>query len=160
MKVIDNFLSSYHLNQLHFVVMGDRFPWFYNQTTTTFGVQCPRYTHMIYRDPSISPTSKYFSLFDVFSSKLKVKKLSRIMINSMLPSFLVSKNTGFHIDQFPCSQTAIYYLNTNNGYTKFKGYGKVKCVENRMVIFDSKLQHAAFTSTESRRITVNFNYEG
>ena len=56
--------------------------------------------------------------------------------------------------------TAIYYLNTNNGYTKFKKGGKVKSVENRMVVFDSTFEHAAVTSTNvDRRLVVNFNYE-
>ena len=160
MEVIDNFLPSYYLKQIQSSLMDDRFAWFYNQTTTSFGVARPRYTHMIYRDPEVGSPSKYFSLFDIFREKIGVIKWYRIMVNSMLPSFLFSRNTGFHIDGFPCSKTAIYYLNTNNGYTKFKGHGKVECVENRMVIFDSNLKHAAFTSTESRRITVNFNYEG
>ena len=55
--------------------------------------------------------------------------------------------------------TAILYINTNNGWTKFKGGGKIKCVENRIVIFDSNIQHAGFTCTDKKRkVVVNFNY--
>ena len=54
---------------------------------------------------------------------------------------------------------AIYYINTNNGWTKFKGGCKVKCVENRMVIFDSNIKHCGFTCTnENRKVVINFNY--
>ena len=56
--------------------------------------------------------------------------------------------------------TAILYINTNNGYTKFKKGGKVKSVANRVVIFDSNLEHMGYACTnEKRRIVVNFNYE-
>ena len=50
-------------------------------------------------------------------------------------------------------------MNTCNGYTKLKKGGKVKSVANRMLIFDSDLEHAGFTCTdEQNRVVVNFNY--
>ena len=57
--------------------------------------------------------------------------------------------------------TAIFYLNTCNGYTKFRKSGKkIKTVANRMVIFDSNLEHAAFSQTDEKvRVVINFNYE-
>ena len=46
------------------------------------------------------------------------------------------------------------------GWTQFKKGGKVKCVENRMVIFDSNLEHTGFSCTDQKRkVVVNFNYE-
>ena len=55
--------------------------------------------------------------------------------------------------------TSILYLNTNNGWTAIKGYGKVERVANRMVIFDSNLQHSGVTCTDkNRRVVINFNY--
>ena len=51
-------------------------------------------------------------------------------------------------------------LNTCNGYTKFKKSGKVKSVANRMVIFDSNLEHQGVTCTDKkRRVVINFNYD-
>ena len=56
--------------------------------------------------------------------------------------------------------TSIFYLNTNNGWTQFKKGGKVKCVENRLVTFDSNLEHAGVTCTDQKRkVVINFNYE-
>ena len=67
---------------------------------------------------------------------------------------------GYHIDGYDCSHTSIYYVNTNNGYTKFKKGGKVKSVENRMVIFDSDDWHQGFTCTDQqRRVLINFNFD-
>ena len=58
------------------------------------------------------------------------------------------------------SYTAIYYVNTNNGYTLFKdGNLKVDSVGNRIVIFDScKLHKAVSCTDEKRRVVINFNY--
>jgi hypothetical protein len=54
----------------------------------------------------------------------------------------------------------VYYINTNNGWTEFKKGGKVKSVENRMLIFDSSLEHMGVTCTDQKsRVVINFNYE-
>ena len=74
---------------------------------------------------------------------------------------------GFHVDGFDKdngyegdSLTAIYYINTCNGYTEFKTGEKVKSVSNRMVIFDSELEHQGVTATDDkRRVLINFNYK-
>ena len=51
-------------------------------------------------------------------------------------------------------------MNTCNGWTEFEKGGKVKSVENRIVIFDSNLKHQGVTCTnEQRRVLINFNYE-
>ena len=67
--------------------------------------------------------------------------------------------SAFHRDVDNCI-TAIYYVNTNNGYTEFESNGmKVNSVENRLVIFDSNEKHRAVTATDtSRRSVINFNY--
>ena len=57
-------------------------------------------------------------------------------------------------------KTAILYLNTNNGYTKFEDGNKVLSEENRLVIFDGKLKHWGSTNScsEPYRIVFNLNY--
>ena len=50
-------------------------------------------------------------------------------------------------------------MNTNNGKTIFKHGEEVNSVANRMVIFDSNLEHAATSHTDEKtRVVVNFNY--
>ena len=42
----------------------------------------------------------------------------------------------------------------------FKKGGKVKSVANRMVIFNSSLEHTGFSCTDEKiRIVINFNWE-
>ena len=86
-------------------------------------------------------------------------------------------NEKVHVD-YPNMKTAAFYINTNNGYTKFRrewgdwavvnGYPEdpdheriVESRSNRMVIFDSNLEHSGYTCTDEKvRVLVNFNYEG
>ena len=55
--------------------------------------------------------------------------------------------------------TSILYMNTNNGWTEIQGGGKIDCVENRAVTFNSNLMHSGYTCTDQKRkIVINFNY--
>ena len=67
---------------------------------------------------------------------------------------------GMHCDvSVPLSYTAIFYCNTNNGYTEFKDGDKVPSVANSMVIFPSYMEHTGTTCTDKRsRININMNY--
>ena len=56
------------------------------------------------------------------------------------------------------SKTAVYYVNSNDGYTKFEG-NKIESVANRMIVFDSRINHTGTTCTNTkRRLVINFNY--
>ena len=59
-------------------------------------------------------------------------------------------------------KTAIFYVNSNNGYTEFQIGRKRKVVKsksNHIVMFDSAIKHRAVSQTNSdRRIVINLNY--
>ena len=55
--------------------------------------------------------------------------------------------------------TSIFYLNSNNGGTKFEDGTFVNSVSNRMVTFDCSLKHAPVSCTDSdRRVVASINY--
>ena len=162
MKVIDNFLPEYQFKQIQSTMIGEDFPWYFNDYICG-NPKLYQFTHTFYKKkpPRNGISSTYYSLFDFCQTKLSVKYLHRIKAN-LNPRTIFHRNTGWHIDYSnePPIKTSILYLNTNNGYTEIKGYGKVKSVANRMVIFDSNVKHAGVTCTdEKRRVVVNFNYE-
>jgi len=165
MQVIDNFLPEYQFKQLQSVILSLDFPWHYNDWIVNPNDGQYQFYHTIYNIGE-GIRSEYYSLFDFTQQKLGVKRLDRIKINLNPKRFLPLKG-GYHTDQrrsdepVPQHQkTAVLYLNTCNGYTKFKKGGKIKSVENRMVIFDSNLEHTGVTCTdEKRRVIVNFNYD-
>ena len=70
---------------------------------------------------------------------------------------------GFHIDykeKIPSNAiTSIFYVNTNNGYTKFEDGTIVESVANRLVAFPANIKHRGVSQTnEETRILINFNY--
>ena len=68
---------------------------------------------------------------------------------------------GFHTDTPLKHNTAIFYLNTNNGYTKFKDGTVVDTIANRLVVFDSNLLHSGFSQTDKKASgVINLNYIG
>ena len=98
-----------------------------------------------------------FYIIDPVLSYLNCQELKRVKANLNIKT-LFHRKSGYHID-WENVTTAVYYLNTNNGWTEFEKGGKVKSVANRIVIFDSNLKHQGVTCTdEKRRVVLNFNY--
>ena len=66
---------------------------------------------------------------------------------------------GLHVDtQRRGALTAIYYLNTNNGYTLFEDGTRVASVANRMVVFNAELRHTGASCTDTAtRLVLNLN---
>ena len=66
---------------------------------------------------------------------------------------------GFHRDHPWRGKTSVYYLNDNDGYTKFQNGQVVESKANRAVIFDSPELHTGSTQTdEYARYVVNLNW--
>ena len=158
-KVVDNFLPEYQFKQIQDMLIEKDpiFPWYYNDDICYENDGKFQFTHTFYNHND-GTKSYYYSLLDACQNKLGVKKLVRIKAN-LNTRTLFHRKTGWHYD-FEDMTTSILYLNTNNGWTAIKGYGKVENVANRMVIFDSNLQHSGVTCTDqNRRVMINFNYE-
>ena len=170
MKVIDNFLPDYQFKQIQSIFLGNLFPWYWNETIVFpeddgYHPKDYQFTHTLFDifppwNGSDSDFYQYVENSSIFSL-LGVNELKRIKMN-LTPRSMFNKSSGWHIDYegYPeVKNTAVYYLNTCNGYTKFKKGGKVKSVANRMVIFDSQLYHQGYTCTDQkRRVVMNFNW--
>ena len=167
-EIIDNFLPDYYFKQLQTRLLGTYMTWFYNPyilnehmgKNKTF-----QFMHLFYDiRPEYNGETPVYSLvkdsFNIIQQKLNVTRLYRIKANLRPKSFFNRSGGGYHTDGFDCSHTSIYYINTNNGYTKFKNNGKVKSVENRMVVFPSNLEHQGYTCSDKlKRVVINFNYD-
>ena len=164
MEVVDNFLEPYYFDQLYTVLMEEEIPWYYNDCKvrgeSTDGDGLYQFIHGFYHFKRGGVVSDGFDIFERILYKLRIKELYRIKAN-LTPRTKSHDHSGWHVDfpSLPVGKTAIFYMNTNNGWTKFKKGGRVKSVANRIVIFDSNLEHAGVTCTdEKRRVVVNFNY--
>ena len=107
------------------------------------------------------PNSPYWeNIFPIFN-KLDVQKVikAKVDITTRTPEVYENK---FHVD-FPQKieghKTAIYYINTNDGYTIFESGEKVNSVGNRIVIFDGQLRHCGTSCTaQNIRCVLNINF--
>ena len=155
-EVHDDFLPQEHFKQLQSNLLGDRMWWFFNNFKVKKEDDEYQFINVFYSESG--PTSSYFMIEPIISF-LKPKKIHRIKanLNTRTPSH---RRSAYHTDGFPCNTTSILYVNTHNGSTFFKKGGKIKCIENRLVTFDSKLEHAGVTCTdEQRKVLINFNYD-
>ena len=161
-EVIDNFLPNHQFYKLQSLLMGAEFDWYYNDGVTHPDDGLYQFIHTFYK---WSPTSSFqlptssFQWIEPYLSFFNMKKIYRVKSNLQLGT-ASHRKAGYHIDNIPCSTTAILYMNTCNGGTEFKKGGIIKSVANRVVIFDSTLEHRSVTCTdEKRRIVINFNYD-
>ena len=105
--------------------------------------------------------SQYFDILLPLLEKINPKALVRIRANCNTITDRIIEH-GYHTDVPSGANciTSIFYLNTNNGYTKFKEDGSiVNSVANRLLTFPSDTKHTSTTTTDvTQRIVINFNY--
>lgn len=166
-EVIDNFLDrDFFLSIKETLLYKKNFPWYigsvldeeYMDSSGCFPNKETNFQffHSFYR--SIYPTSDYIYLITPIIDKIDPLSLLRIKANLTMKT---NKNieTGYHFDTDYICKVAVFYVNSNNGYTIFKNGEKIQSVENRIVIFDSNNEHSASTCTdEMARCVINFNY--
>ena len=161
-KVVDNFLDKKVFKEIQKGILENTyFPWYFSNYTDYLGekgLAKGKYIHTFYENNNSN--SKYYSLLLPIIEKLKCVSLIKIKINSTNYSNKIIEGT-YHVDnKHKGTTTAVYYINTNDGYTKFKkNKKKISSVENRMVIFNSNTEHLGTTTTNTkRRVVLNFNY--
>ena len=165
MRVIDNFIPQDQFQYIQNVMLGPNLTWNYNDGIV--GSDDPpgsfQFTHTFYAAHGVSPypdkmiKSSWLSILDPVVRQLGGSGW-RIKAN-MGPRTTEIRRNKFHID-FPNIETAVYFINNNNGWTEFENGDKVESVENRIVIFDSNTMHTGTTCTDQKvRVLINFNYE-
>jgi hypothetical protein len=162
-QIIDNFLSKNYFKKLQEILFSDKINWFYKDylVEKTNKKEQFFFSHCFYNNNKIQ-SPLFELLLSQCISLLNPKSLIEIRANLTFKQNKLTRS-DYHVDRpFPC-KTAILYLNTCNGYTLLKYNKKLKKInskENRMLIFDSQIEHAAVLQTDSkRRIVINFNYE-
>jgi hypothetical protein len=168
-KIKDNCLSDNDYEEIKNSILptssepSNFFPWFYSPIVTYESDMDKNNFYFIHNVMSIynqAPIiSNFYDKFIHIINLLDIRALIRIR------AILYTKTTdpclhGFHLD-YPDrdSKVAIFYLNTNNGWTEFEDGRKVNSVGNRLVTFPNNLRHSSVSQTdESARVVINFNY--
>lgn len=167
MIITDNFLERADFEKIKKFITGDYFPWYVNPFILYSGESFDnvdhkdyhfQFTHKFYNN--YIPQSDFLDLLEPIINKLNASAILRIKANCNTITHKHMFHECMHND-IPnfTGKTAIYYINTNNGYTLFNNGEKVDAVENRLVVFDSDRMHTGISSTDtSFRYVINFNY--
>jgi hypothetical protein len=166
-NILDDYLDAQTFKLMQDQLLSDDFPWFGGAVLgdgpgAELGVEEKynfQFTHMFYMNPyTVHPTVEIIKpLIDSLSPLVLIK--AKANLNPVTP-FQIEH--GFHIDivtEIPAMYTAVFYLNTNNGYTKFEDGTTVESIANRLVIFPTELMHTGSTCTDVKaRCVLNLNF--
>tara|TARA_Y100001951_G_scaffold99196_1_gene100901 strand:+ start:37 stop:612 length:576 start_codon:yes stop_codon:yes gene_type:complete len=165
--VIDNFLPQKEFEELQTTLMkpnpesNENIEWIY---ASTIGYENEpknwKYFYMVSKiyDQGIIISPYIFKKIIPVLEHLNVKAIVRIKANLYPNSEKVHEHEK-HTDYDFSHKTALFSLNTCNGYTKLKDGTKIDSVANRVLLFDaSKLHLSTTTSDTTARFNINFNY--
>ena len=165
MNITDNVLSQKLFDDLYYNITETDFPWYLQNTGVSVeGDGSFQFTHQFCNQRGSRSPFDY--LMKSLYVRLGVNKLYRCKINLTMKTKKTYEFLPFHTDvsfadgskEFPYN-TAIYYLNTNNGYTLFEDGTRIYSTANRLVLFEGNTLHTGATQTDERfRYVVNFNY--
>tara|TARA_R110000744_G_scaffold278059_1_gene390341 strand:- start:287 stop:766 length:480 start_codon:yes stop_codon:yes gene_type:complete len=157
MNTYKNFIDKKICKQINNTMLGVNFPWFYKKNQT--GKDSSFLFHCFFAENKINSTLYY--LIEPLVKKLNPSKLVNIRANLCLKRPMKSNwHSDFdNLKSTPKSKTAIYYVNTNNGYTIFKNK-KIKSEQNKMIVFNGDTKHKVkYQTDKDTRIVINFLYE-
>lgn len=159
-EIIDNAFSVKQFKKMSDLALGDQLPWYFNDWVVSDKNEkmydC-QFTHVLFRNNNWY--SNFLKCFSPVFDFLNAKQLLKVKLNSTMWADSLVEH-GLHIDVWEENAfTAILYLNTNDGYTKFENGPKVESVANRLVIFPSQINHTGTNCTDAkRRVVLNVNY--
>jgi hypothetical protein len=161
-KIYNNFLKKETFEPLKEILTGPYFPWFFNNRVVENKIEIKnfQFIHTFFADNI--EKSPFMSLLTPILNKIKPITIVRIKAN-LLTHTEKKIEHGFHKDFNSTKNkkitTGIFYINTNNGYTKFKNNKKIESKENTFIEFNSNKMHTGSSCTdEKKKIVLNFNY--
>ena len=162
-KVIDNYLpEAVHKNMHDYCVYSEQAMWTFLPIKTSMdemGKERPQFIIPIQND-TIGLKDPH-NVWKPLLNSIDAMVFLRIKLNCTLNTH-TPEPSQYHTD-FPgkiVMMTAIYYINTNNGYTQFEHDGsKIDSVANRIVMFPSSFKHRGISTTDQEyRMVLNLNY--
>jgi hypothetical protein len=162
MKIIKNFLPKENFIEIKNTISSLYFPWYLQPGVNEINDGYNQFTHIFFDNNCI--TSSYYKNLEIIIKLLNVAAIIKIKANCLIRENKIIEH-GMHVDHVidnapaPNAKTAIFYINKNNGYTKFKDGTIVNSEENKIVIFNNNILHTGSTCTdEPYRFVINFNF--
>jgi hypothetical protein len=156
MKVVNNFIENKKFTILKENITSVYFPWYLQNGVNYSEDGYCQFTHNFISNEKI--VSNFITILQPVFDVLKTKKLIRVKLNLLNKTEKIIEH-GFHIDTEINCTTGILYLNTNDGYTKFKDNTIINSEENKFIEFNSNTEHTGSSCTDKDyRIVLNLNY--
>jgi hypothetical protein len=165
MLVIDDYLDRELFLAMRAALQSAAIPWLESQILRRKDMlhllpsENLQYVHGFYlRKRGIFYSSKTIELIKPVLDCLKPVALIKVKLNRTTRKDRHIEY-GLHVDtRRTGATTAIFYLNSNNGYTLFGNGEKVVSVENRLVLFDASTLHTGASCTDAdERMVLNIN---
>ena len=157
MIIKDNFMTKYEFERIQQFIMSDAMTWHISPGITKRGdSEQILMTHLFYANDQ-PVDAEGLNLLLPLMQLVDIKSLIRIKANLNPVSHELIRYDK-HVDQDYSCKAAIYYVNSNDGYTMFDNQ-KVESKGNRIVFFDADTLHSGTNSTDCKnRMLINFNY--
>ena len=165
LKIYDDFLEEDKFKYIHNHMMGNKFPWNLGIITNEKRdialcdeLDNVQFCNWIYKGNE--PGGPEIKIVEPIINHpiLAMTSLVRVKANMTMRTNKLIEH-GWHRDGYFSCNAAIYYVNSNDGYTKFEDGTKVESVENRLITFNTQDTHTGTSCTNSKiRCVLNFNY--
>ena len=155
-KIIDNFLPENEFEIVKEFMLGPNIEWAYNSFIVDPASNIPDYIGNF--QFSMLKSNK-IEILDPILRRINPSAIVRIKAN-LQPRAEIIFTHQYHLDHNHFSgKIAIFYINSNDGYTIFEDGTKIESVENRLLIFDGDVLHTGTTCTNQKvRCLVNFMF--
>lgn len=153
--IIDNYLEKSHFEQIESVYLSDTMPWHMSQVNDN-DKNNTYFIHAIHTGHTI--VSNYSNPIIPLIEKINPHALLRIKANLYVRTDNLITHAP-HIDYSHEHKAAIFYVNTNDGFTILNDGTKIESVANRLLMFEAHKQHQSTNCTNERaRVNININY--
>lgn len=155
-NIKDKFLCTSDFINLHDAMLASDFEWYYSSNITNSSNNSFQFCHSFYKDGIPGPR---FDLLIPLLQKIQPFALFSIKANLITRTSSLDVH-DFHVDiNRPDITTAVFYINSCDGFTLFRNGTKVESVANRFVSFPCQTEHTGTSCTNSKvRILINLNY--
>jgi len=160
--IADNFLPWNEFVKIQTCLLTANFPWYLNSSkvfsdSIVDDKHNYQFTHSFYDEYKVQ--SNFIGILDPLLVKINPSAIVRIKAN-LIPNTDQIIEYDFHQDIINFDgETAVFYINSNNGYTSFRNNIKVDSIENRLLKFNSLIEHTGTSCTDQRvRCVINLNY--
>jgi hypothetical protein len=158
-EVIDNFLPQEDFDKIKNFVLNPNFSWNLTPIVSNDKESLPIISSYYFYHEFWSGfhVEKEAQIFAPILNQIECRAIIRIKGN-LYPSTEILMHHMDHIDYEFSHKGAIFYINTNDGFTVIDGK-EVESIENRLLLFDPSIIHHSTTCTnEKYRININFNF--